>query len=96
MQVASYLLAEGFLSKCLSALAEELNPDNCLSYLSLAQEICCNELKMTVFIYLSKNLLELPQLIRYSIGLMQHSYPLSVLDYMAMFNLTFTAQHIPS
>ncbi|XP_037622986.1 kelch repeat and BTB domain-containing protein 11 [Sebastes umbrosus] len=64
IQVSSYLLAEAFLSKCLSVLADELNPGNCLSYLSLAQEICCVELKTTVFTYLSRNLLELPHLIK--------------------------------
>nr|XP_046249185.1 kelch-like protein 42 isoform X2 [Scatophagus argus] len=64
IQVSSYLLAEAFLSKCLSVLADELNPGNCLSYLSLAQDICCVELKMTVFTYLSENLLEMPQLIK--------------------------------
>ncbi|XP_071393637.1 kelch-like protein 42 [Centroberyx affinis] len=64
IQVSSYLLAEAFLSKCLSALADELSPDNCLSYLSLAQDICCAELKATVFTYLSRNLLELPHLTR--------------------------------
>ncbi|KAG8012582.1 hypothetical protein GBF38_020395 [Nibea albiflora] len=55
---------QAFLSKCLSVLADELNPNNCLSYLSLAQEICCAELKMTVFTYLSRNLLEMPHLIK--------------------------------
>ncbi|XP_044048839.1 uncharacterized protein LOC122874694 isoform X3 [Siniperca chuatsi] len=64
IQVSSYLLAEAFLSKCLSVLADELSPGNSLSYLSLAQEICCVELKMTVFTYLSRNLLELPDLIK--------------------------------
>ncbi|XP_074489372.1 kelch repeat and BTB domain-containing protein 11 [Sebastes fasciatus] len=64
IQVSSYLLAEAFLSKCLLVLADELNPGNCLSYLSLAQEICCVELKTTVFTYLSRNLLELPHLIK--------------------------------
>ncbi|XP_056138483.1 kelch-like protein 1 [Lampris incognitus] len=64
IQVGSYLLAEVFLSKCLSALVFELNPDNCLSYLALAQEICCAELKMTVLTYLSRNLLELSHLTR--------------------------------
>ncbi|KAM9854745.1 kelch repeat and BTB domain-containing protein 13 [Aulostomus maculatus] len=64
IQVSSYLLAEAFLSKILSVLADVLSPDNCLSYLSLAQEICCEELKMTVFSFLSRNLLELPHLIR--------------------------------
>ncbi|XP_019111127.1 kelch domain-containing protein 7A isoform X2 [Larimichthys crocea] len=61
---SSYLLAEAFLSKCLSVLADELSPNNCLSYLSLAQDICCAELKMTVFTYLSRNLLEMPHLIK--------------------------------
>ncbi|XP_072241775.1 kelch repeat and BTB domain-containing protein 13 [Leuresthes tenuis] len=64
IQVSSYLLAEAFLSKCLSVLADELSPSNCLSYLSLAQEIFCAELKMTVLTYLSRNLLELPHIIR--------------------------------
>ncbi|XP_068459469.1 kelch-like protein 42 [Clinocottus analis] len=64
IQVSSYLLAEAFLSKCLSVLADKLSPGNCLSYLSLAQEICCVELKMTVLTYLSRNLLELPHLIK--------------------------------
>ncbi|XP_035858825.1 kelch-like protein 42 [Sander lucioperca] len=64
IQVSSYLLAEAFLSKCLSVLADDLSPGNCLSYLSLAQEICCVELKLTVFSYLSRNLLELPHLIK--------------------------------
>ncbi|KAF3854706.1 hypothetical protein F7725_022761 [Dissostichus mawsoni] len=62
IQVSSYLLAEAFLSKCLSVL--ELSPGNCRSYLSLAQDICCVELKRTVFTYLSRNLLELPHLIK--------------------------------
>ncbi|XP_029910098.1 kelch-like protein 38 [Myripristis murdjan] len=64
IQVSSYLLAEAFLSKCLSVLADELSPDNCLSYLRLAHEICCAELRMTVFTFLSRNLLELPHLTR--------------------------------
>ncbi|XP_054475495.1 kelch-like protein 6 [Anoplopoma fimbria] len=64
IQVSSYLLAEAFLSRCLSVLADKLSPGNCLSYLSLAQEICCVELKTTVFTYLSRNLLELPHLIK--------------------------------
>ncbi|XP_030280786.1 kelch-like protein 42 [Sparus aurata] len=64
IQVSSYLLAQAFLSKCLSFLADELSPANCLSYLSLAQEICCVELKMTVLTYLGRNLLEMPQLIK--------------------------------
>lgn len=64
-KVSSYLLAETFLLKCLSALAEELSPSNCLSYLSLAQEIFCTEMKNTVFTYLSRNLLELPHVLRY-------------------------------
>ncbi|XP_061752194.1 kelch-like protein 42 isoform X2 [Nerophis ophidion] len=64
IQASSYLLAETFLSKCLSVLADVLKPENCLSYLSLAQEICCVELRSTVFTYLSRNLLELPHVIR--------------------------------
>ncbi|XP_067356470.1 kelch-like protein 42 isoform X2 [Channa argus] len=64
IQVSSYLLAESFLSRCLSVLADELRPDNCLSYLNLAQEICCADLKMTVFTYLSRNMMELSHLIR--------------------------------
>lgn len=66
LEVSSYLLAQGFLSKCLSFLADELSPANCLSYLSLAQEICCVELKKTVLTYLGRNLLEMPQLIKYA------------------------------
>ncbi|XP_051238844.1 kelch-like protein 42 isoform X1 [Dicentrarchus labrax] len=64
IQVSSYLLAEAFLSKCLAVLEDELSPGNCLSYLSLAQDICCVELKVTVFTYLSRNLLEMPHLIK--------------------------------
>ncbi|XP_059191957.1 kelch repeat and BTB domain-containing protein 11 [Centropristis striata] len=64
IQVSSYLLAEAFLSKCLSVLADELSPANCLSYLGLAKEICSVELKTTVFTYLAINLLELPYLIK--------------------------------
>lgn len=64
IQVSSYLLAEPFLSKCLSVLADKLSPGNCWSYLSLAQEISCVELRMTVFTYLSRNLLEMPHLIK--------------------------------
>ncbi|XP_023204654.1 kelch-like protein 42 [Xiphophorus maculatus] len=64
IQVGSYLLAEAFVSRCLLALAHELSPSNCLSYLSLAQEIFCLELKNTVFTYLSRNLLELQHVIR--------------------------------
>lgn len=73
LEVGSYLLAEAFLSKCLSVLAGELSSTNCWSYLSLAREICCEELKMTVFTYLSRNLLETPNLIKYAA-------PYSVLD----------------
>ncbi|XP_029379592.1 kelch-like protein 42 [Echeneis naucrates] len=62
IEVGSYLMTEAFLSKCLSVLAEELRPENCLSYLNLAQEICCTELKMTVFTYLSRNMMELSTL----------------------------------
>lgn len=66
LEVSSYLLAEAFLSKCLSVLEDELNPDNCWSYLSLAQEICCEQLKRTVFTYMSRNLLEMPHLLMYA------------------------------
>ncbi|KAK0151952.1 Kelch domain-containing protein 7A [Merluccius polli] len=58
IQVASYLLAEPFLSECLSVLTDVLTPDNCLSYLGLAGDIFCAKLRMTVFTYLSRNLLE--------------------------------------
>ncbi|XP_061533656.1 LOW QUALITY PROTEIN: kelch-like protein 42 [Phycodurus eques] len=64
IQVSSYLLAEAFLSQCLSMLQQELRPERCLSYLSLAREIFCVELRSTVFTYLSRNLLELPHVIR--------------------------------
>ncbi|XP_008289242.1 kelch-like protein 42 [Stegastes partitus] len=64
IQVSSYLVAEAFLSKCLSVLADVLSSSNCLSYLSLAQEIFCEEMKLTVFTYLSRNMLELPHVIR--------------------------------
>ncbi|XP_060891056.1 kelch repeat and BTB domain-containing protein 11 [Labrus mixtus] len=64
IQVSCYLLAVDFLSKCLSDLSDVLSPGNCLSYLSLAREICCEELKTTVFTYLSRNLLEAPHLIK--------------------------------
>ncbi|XP_062318288.1 kelch-like protein 6 isoform X1 [Osmerus eperlanus] len=64
IQVGSYLLAEDFLSRCLSALDSVLTPDTCLFYLGLAQDICCTELRTTVFTYLSRNLLELPHLTR--------------------------------
>lgn len=67
LKVSSYLLAEDFLSRCLSVLAEELRPENCLKYLNLAQEICCADLKMTVFTYLSRNMMELSHFIRYTI-----------------------------
>ncbi|KAL6106892.1 uncharacterized protein ACO6RY_10648 [Pungitius sinensis] len=63
IQVSSYLLAEAFLARCLSVLADKLSPGSCLSYLNLAREIGCLELKMTVFTYLSRNLLELPHLV---------------------------------
>ena len=63
-KVASYLLAEDFLSRCLSALDSVLTPDTCLFYLGLAQDICCTELRTTVFTYLSRSLLELPHLTR--------------------------------
>ncbi|XP_077451609.1 kelch repeat and BTB domain-containing protein 11 [Stigmatopora argus] len=65
IQVSSYLLADAFLTQCLSLLSRELTPEKCLSYLNLAREICCVELRNTVWAYLSKNLLELPQMIRY-------------------------------
>ncbi|XP_047207461.1 kelch-like protein 21 isoform X1 [Girardinichthys multiradiatus] len=64
IQVGSYLLAEAFVSRCLLVLTHELSPSNCFSYLSLAQEIFCLELKNTVFTYLSWNLLELPHVLR--------------------------------
>lgn len=65
LEVGSYLLAEAFLSRCLSVLAEELRPENCLSFLSLSEKICCEELRTTVLTYLSRNLLELPHITRY-------------------------------
>ena len=66
LEVSNYLLTEAFLSKCLSVLEDELRPDNCLSYLNLAQEICCEELKLTVFTYFSRNMMELSLLTRYT------------------------------
>ncbi|TWW76444.1 hypothetical protein D4764_13G0011060 [Takifugu flavidus] len=66
IQLSSYLLAETFLSECLSVLEGELSPDNCCSYLSLAQEICCEQLKRTVFAYMSRNMLEMPHLVTYA------------------------------
>ncbi|XP_072292054.1 kelch repeat and BTB domain-containing protein 13 [Eucyclogobius newberryi] len=62
IQVCSYLVAEAFLSKCLSEL--ELKPHNCASYLSLERELCCPELRRAVFTYLRNNMLELPHLVR--------------------------------
>ncbi|XP_069385384.1 kelch domain-containing protein 7A isoform X2 [Paralichthys olivaceus] len=64
IQVSSYLLTEAFLSRCLSALEDELRPENCLSYLNMAQEMCCDELRMTVLTYLSRNMMELSLLTR--------------------------------
>lgn len=64
LKVGSYLLADAFLSRCLSALTRVLTPDTCLSYLGLARNICCAELQETVFSYLSRHLLELPHLTR--------------------------------
>ncbi|XP_061679853.1 kelch-like protein 42 [Syngnathoides biaculeatus] len=64
IQVSGYLLAEAFLAHCLSVLERELRPERCLSYLSLAREICCVELRSVVFAYLSRNLLELPRVVR--------------------------------
>ena len=78
LEVSSYLLAEAFLSKCLSVL--ELSPGNCQSYLSLAQDICCVELKRTVFTYLSRNLLELPHLIKYVLFWLSLGFP--IVDHM--------------
>lgn len=66
LEVGSYLLAEAFVSQCLLALSGVLTPDSCLSYLALARDICCTELETTVFSYLSRHLLELPHLTRYS------------------------------
>lgn len=63
-QVGSYLLAEAFLSRCLSALAGELSPCNCHIYLSVAQDICCPEMKATVLAYISRNLMEMSSLVR--------------------------------
>ncbi|CAL8296494.1 unnamed protein product [Boreogadus saida] len=65
IQVASYLLAEAFLSECLSVLAEVLTPENCLPYLGLAEDLGCAKLRTTVFTYLSRNLLEQSHLTRY-------------------------------
>ncbi|KAM6960859.1 kelch repeat and BTB domain-containing protein 13 [Aplochiton taeniatus] len=64
IQVGRYLMAEVFLSECLLALAHALTPDNCQFYLSLAQDICCAELQLTVHTYLSRHLLERPHLTR--------------------------------
>ncbi|CAL8376104.1 unnamed protein product [Arctogadus glacialis] len=64
IQVANYLLAEAFLSECLSVLAEGLTPENCLPYLGLAEDISCAKLRTTVFTYLSRNLLEQSHLTR--------------------------------
>lgn len=66
LEVSSYLMAEDFLSKCLSVLEDELNADNSWTYLSLAQDICCEQLKRTVFTYMSRNLLEMPHLVTYA------------------------------
>ncbi|KAL4617955.1 kelch repeat and BTB domain-containing protein 11-like [Arapaima gigas] len=64
IQVGSYLLAKPFTSRCLVALAGALNPANCRSYLDFSQDIVCSEMRDTVYEYLSRNLLELPQLTR--------------------------------
>ncbi|XP_048881419.1 kelch-like protein 20 isoform X2 [Brienomyrus brachyistius] len=64
IQVGSYLQARPFISRCLSALTDCLSPENCRSYLDLAQEICCTEMRDTVYQYLSRRLLELPHLTR--------------------------------
>ncbi|KAK7891454.1 hypothetical protein WMY93_023417 [Mugilogobius chulae] len=64
IQVCSYLVAEAFLSKCLSELAAELSPQNCMSYLSLVRELCCPELRQAVFVYLRNNMLELTHIVR--------------------------------
>ncbi|KAL0968362.1 hypothetical protein UPYG_G00265860 [Umbra pygmaea] len=64
IQMGTYLLAEAFVSQCLLALSGFLTPDTCLSYLSLARDICCAELETTVLSYLSRQLLELHQITR--------------------------------
>ncbi|XP_018611481.1 kelch repeat and BTB domain-containing protein 11 [Scleropages formosus] len=64
IQMGSYLLARPFTSRCLSALAGALNPENCRAYLDFSQEIGCLEMRDTVYDYLSRNLLELSQLTR--------------------------------
>lgn len=66
LELSSYLLAEDFLYQCLSVLEGELSPDSCCSYLRLAQEICCEQLKRTVFTFMSRNLLENPHLVTYA------------------------------
>lgn len=75
LELSSYLLAETFLSECLSVLEGELSPDNCCSYLSLAQEICCEQLKRTVFTYMSRNMLEMHHLVTYANPLYRHCWP---------------------
>ncbi|CAL1592150.1 unnamed protein product [Knipowitschia caucasica] len=64
IQVSSYLLAEAFLSRCLSELAAALSPHSCASFLILERDIGCPELRRTLFRYLSHNLLELPHIVR--------------------------------
>lgn len=62
LRASLYLLVPGFTRRSLMALSRTLAPDTCLKYLRLAEDLCSSELRETVLMYLSTNLLELPDL----------------------------------
>ncbi|KAI5623825.1 kelch repeat and BTB domain-containing protein 13-like [Silurus asotus] len=64
LRISTYLLVPSFTHHLLSSLSEILSEQSFLDYLQLAEELGSVELRETVLMYLSKNLLELPHLSR--------------------------------
>lgn len=64
LRVSMYLLIPGFTRRLLVSLSEILTEQTFLYYLQLAEELSSVELRETVLMYLSTNLLELPHLSR--------------------------------
>lgn len=64
LHVSTYLLIPGFTRRLLLSLSEILSEQTFQDYLQLAEELSSFELRETVLMYLSTNLLELPHLSR--------------------------------
>ncbi|KAF7698896.1 hypothetical protein HF521_003638 [Silurus meridionalis] len=64
LRISTYLLVPSFTHRLLLSLSEILSEQSFLDYLQLAEELGSVELRETVLMYLSTNLLELPHLSR--------------------------------